>query len=158
MNDTGLVSSLRMATMLEVQPNIHMRREIRRESRVTAALPVTVEFADASAPQTVCTYDGSQNGARIARPRGEVLVDQTFWLIRKMRKALHRVVWIGSESYRNGQIGVECVQDGKRIWDDELQKTLQEIDGPPVDAMEAPLAEMSSVKAYSRPKRGRRRS
>ena len=122
--------------MLEVQPNIHARREIRREGRITAAVPVMVEFADASAPQPVCTYDVSQNGARIAKPRGEVQIDQTFWLIRKMRRALHRVVWIGSESYRSGQIGVECVQDGKRIWDDELQKTLQEIDGPPVVSIE----------------------
>jgi len=117
-----------MATT-EMQANIQDRREIRKENRITAALPLMVDFADSFGPQPVCTYDVSQNGARLARPWSDVEVDQTFWLIRNLRRSLHRVVWIGDTgSPRSGQIGVERVQDGKCVWDDHLQEVLEVLD------------------------------
>jgi hypothetical protein len=47
------------------------------------------------------------------------------WIARHTRRAKFRVVWVGTlGSERDGQIGVECLEPDKFIWDDDLRGKL----------------------------------
>jgi hypothetical protein len=50
------------------------------------------------------------------------------WIMRNTRRAQFRVIWVGAPgSDRAGQIGVECMEPDKFIWDDDLRGKLTNI-------------------------------
>jgi hypothetical protein len=101
-------------------------RDQRIESRIPVALHVKVSPEEHGADaQLVCSYEISKNGCRLTLPRLLLTANQTVWLIRKNRKALYTVVWVGLDhTDRRGQIGLQSIGEGICIWDEELRQQL----------------------------------
>lgn len=79
-----------------------------------------VTWADAGRPtrQNAYTLDVSRKGARLAGVTGIRDLGQLIAVRRKTSEARFRVVWIGQpRTPQEGQIGVECVDPDKIIWD-----------------------------------------
>ncbi len=100
-------------------------RAERSDKRIHVALPVRITYTDKNKKPTLemaCTYDISARGARISRLRcvretGEILAVE-----RGRNKAFCRVVWIGEPgSEMSGQIGLQCVESERAIFDNELR-------------------------------------
>lgn len=92
---------------------------------VHLALPVRwslVEQTGRSAVEMACTYDIHPRGARLLGAR-EVNVGDLVIVERGRNKAMCQVVWRGDpESQLRGQFTVQCVEDGKAPWKDELRQ------------------------------------
>jgi hypothetical protein len=92
----------------------------RRESRVRTVLPVRIFGMDSSGkPFTALahTLDITNSGARLAGISTSLTIGEIVGIQRGTDKARFRVAWVGEPNTRNaGQIGVECVQDHKNIW------------------------------------------
>lgn len=97
----------------------------RGEKRIHVALPVRVtHFDQDNKPrfEMACTYDISSHGARVTGLRcvkeaGEIVV-----LERGRNKAYCRVVWIGEAgTMLQQQIGIQCVEAQKTLWEGELR-------------------------------------
>jgi PilZ domain len=72
--------------------------------------------------ETACTYDIHPHGARLVGSR-EVKVGDLLLVERGRNKAVCRVVWAGDpNSILRGQFTVQCVDEGKTPWDDELRQ------------------------------------
>jgi hypothetical protein len=72
--------------------------------------------------ETACTYDIHPRGARLLGSR-EVKVDDLLLVERGRSKAVCRVVWAGDpNSILRRQFTVQCVDEGKTPWDDELRQ------------------------------------
>jgi PilZ domain-containing protein len=72
--------------------------------------------------ETACTYDIHPRGARLLGTR-EVKVGDLLLVERGRNKAVCRVVWTGDpHSMLRGQFTVQCVDEGKTPWDDELRQ------------------------------------
>lgn len=99
--------------------------QMRKEARIFVALPVKVYVSQSSNEfQPACTYEISYKGARLVQIKG-IVVDQEVWVQRQTRKAKYRVVWIGQEgTEQKGQIGLECLEADKLIWDEEVAQKL----------------------------------
>ena len=79
-----------------------------------------VTWADSgrSTRQNAYTLDVSRKGARLAGVTGLTDPGQLIAVRRKTSEARFRVVWIGQpRTPQEGQIGVECVDPDKVIWD-----------------------------------------
>lgn len=95
-----------------------------RELRVRLQLPVRVWGMDAAGKpfsHNTRTIEISALGARLAGPlsvqQGDVVGIQY-----GEAKARFRVVWLGTEDSGVGAVGVECVEPGKCIWMEVLEK------------------------------------
>jgi len=92
---------------------------------VHLALPVRwslVEQAGRNCMEMACTYDIHPRGARLVSGR-EVHVGDLVMVERGRHKAVCQVVWRGDpNSQLRGQFTVQCVEDGKAPWNDELRQ------------------------------------
>ena len=92
---------------------------------VHLALPVRwslVEQKGRNAMEMACTYDIHPRGARLLSGR-EVNVGDLVMVERGRNKAMCQVVWRGDpNSQLRGQFTVQCVEDGKAPWSEELRQ------------------------------------
>jgi hypothetical protein len=104
-----------------MEKGIHPARK-----RVHLALPIRLvahENGSRVLLGTACTYDIYAGGARINCLRG-FHVGETVTVERGHNKALCRVTWAGDPgSDLHGQFELECIEDGKTLWDEELRET-----------------------------------
>jgi hypothetical protein len=69
-----------------------------------------------------CTYDIYDRGARVIGLR-EATVGQVVMVERGRNKAMFRISWIGNpQSELRGQFGIECIDEGKVPWKQELEE------------------------------------
>jgi hypothetical protein len=95
----------------------------RHEKRLHIAVPVKV-FPDvgSSDSHNCCTYEISNQGARLVAPPGVKAIGQTIWLQRHNRRAKYKVMWIGEAGTSlSGQVGVESLEPGNVIWEPEIK-------------------------------------
>ena len=79
--------------------------------------------------QIAYTLDVSRNGARLAGVTGLKGPGQLIVVRRKMDEARFRVVWIGQpRSPQEGQVGIECVEPDKTIWDVDFAKAQEDFE------------------------------
>src|SRR5512141_450151 len=92
----------------------------RRECRVRTVLPVRIFGMDsAGKPFTALahTLDITRSGAKLAGVQQTLSPGEVIGVQRGTDKARFRVAWVGTQSTRTaGQVGVECVQENKNIW------------------------------------------
>ena len=101
-------------------PTSSVWRCVIRELRIHIALPVWVTWAEKGQTrrELTCTLDVSLSGARLASVKGLQEPGQSIKVRRKTSEARFRVVWIGPlRTPYEGQVGVECVDSDKTIWD-----------------------------------------
>jgi hypothetical protein len=105
----------------------------RSDKRIHVAFPIKITYSDDEGKprfEMACTYDISAHGARVTGLRcvkeaGEIVVVE-----RGRNKAYCRVVWIGETgSPLSQQVGIQCVEAQKTLWDAEL-RDMQEIYDP----------------------------
>lgn len=98
----------------------------RLDKRVHVALPIRVTYWDEqNRPrlEMACTYDISPHGARVVGLRGAKREGDIVAIERGRNKVFCRVVWIGSEdSELRGQVGIQCIESEKSIWEAELRQ------------------------------------
>ena len=93
----------------------------RRKPRKTAAVTVKVR---GTAPQAkaimACTLDISAEGARLNLPGWTPEAGDIINVERGTEKSMFRVAWVGDpKSGRRGQVGVQCLEQGKSIFQDK---------------------------------------
>lgn len=105
----------------------------RTDKRIHVAFPIKITYSDDEGKprfEMACTYDISAHGARVTGLRcvkeaGEIVVVE-----RGRNKAYCRVVWIGEAgSPLAQQVGIQCVEAQKTLWDAEL-RDMQEVYDP----------------------------
>jgi hypothetical protein len=105
----------------------------RSDKRIHVAFPIKITYSDDEGKprfEMACTYDISTHGARVTGLRcvkeaGEIVVVE-----RGRNKAYCRVVWIGEAgSPLAQQVGIQCVEAQKTLWEAEL-RDMQEIYDP----------------------------
>lgn len=105
----------------------------RFDKRIHVALPIRVTSWDTdNRPrlEMACTYDISPHGARIVGLRGVRNLGDIVALERGRNKSFWRVVWIGEQgSELRGQVGLQCVEADKTMWDAELRE-MEEVYDP----------------------------
>jgi PilZ domain len=105
----------------------------RTDKRLHLALPIRITYWNEDKKpglEMACTYDISARGARISSLR---FVNQTGEVVaveRGRNKAFCRVVWIGDQNSKlHGQIGLECIEPNRTLWEPEL-RDMQEVYEP----------------------------
>ena len=97
----------------------------RIDKRIHVCLPIRVTYWDADAKPHLemgCTYDISPHGARLTGLRCVKETGEVLAIERGKNKALCRVAWIGEpNSQLRGQVGVQCIEEGKVLWEAELR-------------------------------------
>ena len=98
----------------------------RLDKRVHVALPIRVTSWDEQNRPRVemaCTYDISPHGARVVGLRGANREGDIIAIERGRNKVFCRLVWIGPEnSDLRGQVGIQCIESEKNIWEAELRQ------------------------------------
>lgn len=111
--------------VLDTKPNPAMEDGLAMGKLVHLALPVRWSLAGQDcrgAVETACTYDIHPRGARLVGAR-DVNVGDLLTVERGRNRALCQVVWAAArESQLAGQFTVQCVEEGKAPWDDELKQ------------------------------------
>lgn len=101
--------------------------------RIHVALPIRVTYWDhANKPclELACTYDISEHGARVTGLRCVKETGDIIAIERGRNKAFCRVVWIGERnSELHGQIGIQCLESDRTMWEAEL-RDMQEVYDP----------------------------
>jgi hypothetical protein len=97
----------------------------RLNKRIHVALPIRVTYWDEQCKpglQMACTYDISPRGARLGGLHAVQRVGDVIAVERgRSGKAFCRVIWIGeADSELRGQIGIECVEPKRTLWEAEL--------------------------------------
>jgi len=97
----------------------------RLNKRVHVALPIRIICWDREnkpGVQVACTYDISPHGARVSGlPQIKEVGDIVAVERGRSGRAFCRVVWVGEEnSELRGQIGIECVEPDRVLWETEL--------------------------------------
>ena len=87
-----------------------------REERLPVAVPFKVNFLSSGKVAHVCTLDVSPNGARILSAGHHFRPGDVILLQRRIERAHARVVWVGEEGRRKGQVGIECPDLEKVLW------------------------------------------
>ncbi len=108
------------------KPSSAIAADQRSERRLHIAVPVKV-FPDLKSVEsyTCCTYEISTFGARLASMPAITQVGQMIYLQRQNRRAKYKVVWIGKpDTSQAGQVGVELVEAGNVIWDNEIRTAI----------------------------------
>ena len=97
----------------------------RNDKRVHVALPIRITYWDEDNKpglEMACTYDISASGARISKLRAVNKEGEIVAVERGRNKAYCRVVWVGDDNSKlHGQIGLQCVEPDRNIWDQELR-------------------------------------
>ncbi len=110
----------------------------RQHKRIHAALPIRVTYWDSEnkpALEIACTYDISERGARVTELRCVKGAGEIIAIERGRKKAFCRVVWIGEPgSELRGQIGIQCVQADRTLWEAELRAMQEAYDPILIDA------------------------
>jgi hypothetical protein len=114
----------------------------RKQKRARIAVPVRVSRwiagnnGSTTASQMACTLDVTAEGARLngiysVQEPGEIIAIE-----RGKNKALFRVIWVGARgTAQAGQLGVQCIEPDKRIWEVEFSYEEDEPYGPIKPAM-----------------------
>lgn len=101
----------------------------RNTRRIHVALPIRVTCWDSEHQphlEMACTYDISQHGARIVGLRSTQELGEIVAVERGRNKAFCRVVWVGEKnSELRGQIGLQCVETDKSMWESELHEMVE---------------------------------
>ena len=89
-------------------------------------MPVRITYYDPSKRPCVtvaCSYDISSNGAKISGIRYGLKSGEIIAVERNRNRVFCRVVWVGDEdSPLKGQIGIECTDPAKGMWEHELRE------------------------------------
>jgi len=97
----------------------------RQKKRLHVALPIRVTYWDDAqkpCPEIACTYDISEHGARVTGLRCVKEAGEVIAIERGKSKAFCRVVWVGKpDSEVQGQIGLQCVESDRILWEAELR-------------------------------------
>lgn len=113
--------------------NKALEKPERIDKRIHVALPIRVTYWDKNhraCLELACTYDISARGARITGLRCVKDVGEIIAIERGRSKSFCRVVWIGeSNSELQGQVGLQCVESERTMWDAEL-RDMQEVYDP----------------------------
>ncbi len=100
-------------------------RAERNDKRIHVALPVRITYWDKDKKpglEMACTYDISTHGARISSLRCIKETGEIVAVERGRNKAFCRVVWIGEpNSELKGQIGLQCVESERAMFEGELR-------------------------------------
>lgn len=104
----------------------------RLNKRIHVALPVRITHWDNDnrpALRMACTYDISPRGARISGlsgvKNGEIVALERG----RTGKIYCRVAWVGEQSSElTGQVGIECVEAGRDLWESELREMDESFD------------------------------
>jgi len=93
----------------------------RKKPRKAAAVPVKVRGTSASAKTLMaCTLDISAEGARLNLPGWTFEPGEIINVERGTEKSMFRITWVGEPgSNRRGQIGIQCLEQGKSIFVDK---------------------------------------
>lgn len=98
----------------------------RAGKRIHVALPIRVTWWDNEHRprlEMACTYDISQHGARIVGLRYAQKTGEIVAVERGRGKVFCRIVWVGeSNSELWGQIGLQCIELDKTMWEAELHE------------------------------------
>src|SRR5262249_9576902 len=104
--------------------------ERRRKARRPAAIPVRVRFTDPRHKPSIamaCTLDISADGARLNLAGWNAQGGEMIHVERGKEKSLFRIAWVGEPNTpRQGQVGIQCVEPGKDIWQDKEEKARKE--------------------------------
>ncbi len=96
----------------------------RNDKRVHVALPIRITYWDEDKKpglEMACTYDISAHGARISSLRFVNQAGEIVAVERGRNKAFCRVVWVGDDQSKlHGQVGLECVEPDRNLWEAEL--------------------------------------
>ena len=105
----------------------------RLDKRIHVALPVRITYWDhENKPclELACTYDISARGARVTGLRCVKQEGDIIAVERGRSKAFCRVVWIGEpNSELRGQVGIQCVESDRMMWEAEL-RDMEEVYDP----------------------------
>jgi len=97
----------------------------RQTKRIHVALPIRVTYWDGESKpglEMACTYDISEQGARVTGLRCVKGVGDIVAVERGRNKSFRRVVWIGeANSELQGQIGIQSVESDRTLWETELR-------------------------------------
>jgi hypothetical protein len=97
----------------------------RQTKRIHVALPIRVTYWDSEskpALEMACTYDISEQGARVTGLRCVKGVGEIVAIERGRSKAFCRVVWVGEAgSELHGQVGIQSVESDRTMWEAELR-------------------------------------
>src|SRR5262249_3945828 len=97
----------------------------RLDRRVHVALPIRVTYWDKDQKpclELACTYDTSAHGARSTGLRCVKETGEIVAVERGRNKSFCRVVWIGEpNSELHGQVGLQCVEMDRIMWEGELR-------------------------------------
>jgi hypothetical protein len=98
----------------------------RNDRRIHVALPVRVTYWDRDKKpglEMACTYDISPHGARITSLRCVKETGEIIAIERGRNKSFCRVVWIGEPNGElRGQIGLQCVESERAMFEGELRE------------------------------------
>jgi PilZ domain len=113
----------------------------RQKKRLHVALPIRVTYwDDAQKPclEIACTYDISEHGARVTGLRCVKAAGEVVAIERGKSKAFCRVVWVGKpNSELQGQIGLQCVESDRILWEAELRDMVEAYEPVLLDAGQA---------------------
>ena len=100
----------------------------RKKPRKMAALTVKVRGTSPQAkPIMACTLDISAEGARLNLPGWTPEAGEIINVERGTEKSMFRVAWVGDpKSGRRGQIGIQCLEQGKSIFQDKQEAKSEE--------------------------------
>jgi PilZ domain len=101
----------------------------RQNKRIHVALPIRVTYWDDEQKpclEIACTYDISEHGARVTGLRCVKEAGEVIAIERGKSKAFCRVVWVGEpDSELKGQIGLQCVESDRILWEAELRDMVE---------------------------------
>jgi hypothetical protein len=95
----------------------------RKTPRKMAVVPVKVRPTDPQAkPMAACTLDISSEGARLNLAGWTPAPGEIINVERGTEKSMFRIAWVGDPATgRRGQIGIQCVEQGKSIFQDKQE-------------------------------------
>lgn len=105
----------------------------RSGKRIHVALPIRVTYWDSENKpclEMACTYDISSRGARITGLRCVKATGEIVAVERGRNRAFCRVIWVGeANSELHGQVGIQCVESERLMWETEL-RDMEEVYDP----------------------------
>jgi hypothetical protein len=105
----------------------------RLDKRIHVALPIRVTYWDGDNKpclEMACTYDISARGARVTGLRCVKEAGEIIAVERGRNKAFCRVVWVGEAgSELRGQVGIQCVESDRMMWEAEM-RDMEEVYDP----------------------------
>jgi len=138
-----------------LEQNTHTESGLLTGKVVHLALPVRwslVSDPGHGSAEMACTYDIHPRGARLLGTR-EVNPGDLVLLERGRNRALCQVVWAADpDSPLRGQFSVQCVEDGRTPWDEELRQMEEQYQPVILDELQR-----SRSFSRSRPESNRRR-